>query len=335
MRVMVVQPGPHFSVQDVSRGWVSGLRKNGCHVIDFNFADRLNFYSAARIPKDGQIVQAFGPRDAATLASKGVEAAAYEYLPDVVVIISGFFIPPAVYELLRLRGVKVVLVHTESPYEDDRQIPRADFADINVINDPTNLHRFPPGTVYLPHAYDPDLHHPRPKVPAAVSEFCFVGTGYPGRVEFLESVDWTGIDVAIGGNWRELADTSPLRKFLAHDIEECCPAESTVELYASTEASVNLYRQEASESADGWSMGPREVELAACGVFFLRDPRPEGDDLLGMLPTFTDPEDFGDQLRWWLKHDTARIEAARLARLAVADRTFQQNAARLLRLLDA
>ena len=332
---MVVRPGPHFSVQDVSRGWVSGLRKMGCHVLDFNFDDRLNFYSSARIPKDGQLVQAFGPTSAATLASKGVEAACFEYLPDVVVIVSGFFIPPAVYELMRLRGIKVVLIHTESPYEDDRQIPRANFADVNILNDPTNLHRFPAGTMYLPHAYDPDLHYPRPPVPSAVSDFCFVGTGYKARTAFLEAVNWDGIDVAIGGNWQELTADSPLRKYLAHDIDECCPNEVTVDLYASTKASVNLYRQEASESADGWAMGPREVELAACGTFFLRESRPESDAVLGVLPTFDSPEDFSEQLRWWLAHDTAREDAARSARLAVADRTFAANAARLLNLLDA
>jgi hypothetical protein len=52
-----------------------------------------------------------------------------------------------------------------------------------------------------------------------------------------------------------------------------------------------------------------------------------------VLPTFTDPGDFGDQLRWWLAHDTERAEASRLARLAVADRTFTNNAAQMLRRL--
>jgi hypothetical protein len=98
---MVVRPGPHFSVQDVARGWVKGLKANGCTVLDFNFDDRLNFYSAAHVPKDGHLVRAFDPKQAAQLAAKGVEAAAYEFWPDVVVIVSGFFIPPAVYELLR------------------------------------------------------------------------------------------------------------------------------------------------------------------------------------------------------------------------------------------
>ena len=335
MKIMLVRPGPMFSVQDVARGWVKGLRANGCHVLDFNFDERLSFYSSALIPKADHIGQAFNARQAATLAAKGIQSAWMEYLPDVVVIVSGFFIPPPIYELIRLRGSKIVLLHTESPYEDDRQIPRANFADLNILNDPTNLARFPANTIYLPHAHDPELHHPRPPTPDAASDFCFVGTGYSARAEFFEAVDFDGIDVALGGNWQKLASESPLRKYLAHDIDECCPNEMTVELYASSKASANLYRQEATDTTEGWSMGPREVELAACGTFFLREPRPEGNQVFPMLPTFTDPGDFGDKLRWWLAHDDERIEASRLARAAVADRTFTNNAARMLQHLGA
>lgn len=330
---MLVRPGPHFSVQDVANGWVKGLRQVGCQVLDFNFDDRLNFYASAHVPKDGELVRAFDPREAALLASKGVEAAAFEFLPDVVVVISGFFLPPALYELLRVRGAKVVLVHTESPYEDDRQVPRAQVADLNVLNDPTNLDRFPAGSLYLPHCYDPAIHSPRTVLDHARSDFCFVGTGYDSRVRFFESVDWSGIDVALGGNWRNLHERSVLSGFLAHDPVECLPNEVAVDLYASTKASVNLYRKEATDTAQGWSMGPREVELAACGTFFLREPRGESDAVLKMLPTFDGPGDFGDKLRWWLAHPDQRLLAARDARAAVADRTFDRNAAEVLKRL--
>jgi hypothetical protein len=74
--------------------------------------------------------------------------------------------------------------------------------------------------------------------------------------------------------------------------------------------------------------------MAAVGAFFLRDPRPEGDALFPMLPTFTTPGEAADQLRWYLAHPDARETAAAKAREAVADRTFDSNAARLLRLLD-
>lgn len=337
MRALVVRPGPAFSVADVANGWVKGLRQCGVEVVDFNFDDRFNFYATAHLPRDDELVLAFdNPEHAARLAADGILAACYKFWPDVVVITSGFFVPPETYALLRSRGHKVVLLHTESPYEDDRQLLRAPHASLNVLNDPTNLDRFREvgPSVYIPHAYDPDIHHPRPAVDAARSDFCFVGTGYPSRIEFLEAVDWTGVDVALAGNWQGLSDDSPLLKFLAHDQGECCPNDQTAVLYASTQASVNLYRKEATFDADGWAMGPREVELAACGTFFLRESRGESDEVLGMLPTFDDAESFGDQLRWWLRHDACRIAATRLARLAVADRTFKNNAARLLSLLS-
>ena len=42
------------------------------------------------------------------LASKGIEAACYEFVPDVVLIVSGFYVPPEVIELMRVRGSKVI-----------------------------------------------------------------------------------------------------------------------------------------------------------------------------------------------------------------------------------
>jgi spore maturation protein CgeB len=338
VRALVVRPGPHFSVADVANGWVAGLRANGVEVVDFNFDDRMAFYATAHQERNGDFVRVFeNPEDVARLAADGVLAAAYKLWPDIVVIVSGFFVPPEVYALLRSRGHKVVLLHTESPYEDDRQLRRAPHATLNVLNDPTNIDRFREHgpTVYIPHAYDPTIHHPRTPDPAAKSDFCFVGTGFPSRVEFLERCDFTGIDVALAGNWRNLDPDSPLRKHLAHDEDECCPNDQAAILYASTKASANLYRKEATETADGWAMGPREVELAACGTFFLREPRGETDEVLHMLPTFDGPEDFTDKLRWWLAHDATREAAALLARRAIAGRTFKAHAAHLLELLAA
>ena len=35
--------------------------------------------------------------------------------------------------------MKVVLLHTESPYQDDEQLERAAHADVNLLNDPVNI----------------------------------------------------------------------------------------------------------------------------------------------------------------------------------------------------
>jgi spore maturation protein CgeB len=339
MRVLCIEPGPAFSVADVHRGWCKAFTQLGCQVLNFNLADRLDFYTQAHIERHGRFVRAFNDEGALRLAAKGIQAAVLEVWPDLVMVTSGFFIPPAIYELVRERGFKVVLNHLESPYEDSRQMTRAAYVDANIINDPTHLESFRavnPKTWYLPAAHDPDVHHAGPGHPDLACDFAFVGTGFDSRIRFFEAVDWEGIDVALAGNWKETDAGSPLRKFVVHDLDECFPNDRAAALYRSARASANLYRKEALRPGleRGWAIGPREIELAACGTFFLREPRPEGDGLFPMLPTFVDPDEFGEQLGWWLDHDLARDEAALAARAAVADRTFVNNAKQLLRLLD-
>ena len=80
-------------------------------------------------------------------------------------------------------------------------------------------------------------------------------------------------------------------------------------------------------------MGPREVEMAACGLWFARDPRPESDDLFPMLPAFTSPAEAGELIHWGLRHPAAREKAAAAAREAVAGRTFEANARKLLAMI--
>lgn len=334
----MVEPGPHFSVADVHRGWFKAFGQLGCQVVNFNFGDWLDFFFGAHLDKGEGFVRAFDDQACATIAAKGIEAAALEVWPDLVLFTSGFFVPPAVYELLRVRGFRVALNQLESPYEDTRQMGRAALVDVCLINDPTHLESFRAvnrRTYYMPAAYDPEVHRPGPGVADLTCDFAFVGTGFDSRIRFFEQVDWSGVDVAFAGNWAETDPGSPLRKFVVHDLAGCFPNDRAAELYRSAKLSANLYRKEA-QSPDleqGWAMSPREVELAATGVAFLREPRGEGDEVLPMLPRFADPEEFGEQLRWWLDHDTQRADAARTARAAVADRTFVSNARALLRLL--
>jgi len=330
VRVLVVHPGPWFSVGDVHRGWVRGLRENGCQVLDFNLNDRLDFYDTIHVERNGEFVKPLVTEDALRLACEGINNAAYKFWPDVIVIVSGFYVPPQFFDVWRDRGHKVVMLHTESPYEEQRQLALAPHADLNILNDPTNIDQYPPGTIYVPHGYDPAIHHPGRSDTKA--EFCFVGTGYPSRQRFFEAVDWSGIDAVFAGNWQDVGEGSPLRPFLMHQPDECLANEQAADLYRGTQISANLYRAEAQDGCDaeGWAMGPREVELAATGTFYLTEERGENRAVLPMVPTFDGPEDFGDKVRWWLARPDARAQVAREAMAAIADRTFANHAATLL-----
>jgi spore maturation protein CgeB len=341
----VVHPGPAWSVSDVYNGWVEALEQLGQQVNTFNLDARLTLWSRAfvetgAVDEHGAVGmrRAVDDEAAVYLASEGVLSAAYKCLPDVVLIISCMFVSVEMLDILRARGHKVILVHTESPYDEDNQVKLSAHSTLSTINDPINLARYEgvAPTIYQPHCYRPAIHHPGPPSPGMTSDFCFVGTGFPSRIEFLEQMNLDGVDVLLAGQWKLLAESdSVLRKYLAHDLFEGLDNDQTAQVYRSAKASLNLYRREADrpELSVGHAMSPRELEMAACGLFFLREPRPEGDEILAMLPTFGSPQDASDQLRHYLRHDHYRAKLAVRAREAIADRTFTNAAKRLLGLL--
>lgn len=308
------------------------------------------FYSQALIDtgekdeKDRPVVRrAMNEDQAYAAAAQGLSHACYTFWPDLVLFISAFFMTAGTFQLLRMRGHKIVILHTESPYQDDEQLVRGQLADLNLLNDPTNLDKFREiaAAEYMPHAYRPAVHYPRtgPRDPGKASDLCFIGTAFKSRIGFFEAMDLTGIDVLLGGNdWGSVSEDSPLARFVGSGLgnPDCVDNPQAAELYRHARAGINFYRREAEEGWDtrAWAMGPREVEMAAIGLPFLRDPRGEGDEVLSMLPRFASPAEASGQLRWLLAHNAEREELAAKARAAIADRTFANNARRLLQLLD-
>lgn len=339
MRFVACHPGPNFSVHDVYAGWTEALTELGHKVIPFNLDERLSFYAHAYFNiSEGKFRRAVGDDTAVELAVNGLYATLYKTRPDVLLIVSAFLVPVELLDLARRYGTRVVVLHTESPYEDTRQLKVAEHADLNLLNDPVHLdqYRAVGRAEYLPHAYRPTLHRPGRVEAKLVSDFAFVGTGFESRIAFFEAMNLDGLDVLLAGNWNRLAEGSPLRRFVGHDVKQCLDNADAVRIYRASKLGINLYRREAEDgdTAEGWAMGPREVEMAAVGLPFLRDPRGEGDALLPFLPTFGSPAEAGELARWWVSHEELRAEAGRKAREAVADRTFVSNAAVMLRLLE-
>jgi hypothetical protein len=342
MRWLVAHPGPQFSVHDVFLGWVEALRAHGEVVSVFNLDDRLAFYDSVLLPHQGsdtEFCKALTGKQAIELAVNGLAASLFKLRPDVLLIVSGFFTDTDLLDQARRLGTKVVILNTESPYEDVRQLTLAPHADLMLLNDPLRIEDYRAVTkaVYVPHAYRPALHHPGVSHYDAC-DFAFVGTCYPSREAFLTAMDLDGIETVLAGNFMHLDPDSPLRPLVAHDIDSCCDNTDAAELYRAARVGINLYRRETDEDSEeslaGVAMSPREVEMSACGLFFLRDPRPESDEVLGMLPAFESPEEASDLLRWYLAHPAQREALATQARTAVADRTFEAHASHLLRLFD-
>ena len=150
-------------------------------------------------------------------------------------------------------------------------------------------------------------------------------------------MDLDGVDVLLGGQcWGDTDEKSKLRGCLGHAIDQCVDNAVAASHYRNAKCGINFYRRESEQAheGEGWAMGPREIELAACGLPFARDPRGESDEIFHMLPAFSGPEDASEKIRWMLSHDREREKLAAAAREAILDRTFENNARRLLRMLE-
>lgn len=339
LRALVVWPGVGWSVSDVARGWANGLEAMGVDVVRFRLDQRIDWLSeAALATQDGALDTEAATRvnrEVRLRAAESLHGAVFQSNPDFVVIVSGWDIPPATYELLRERGVRVVLVHTESPYEDIRQVGMSWCADLHLLNDPIGVEHMRTTGVraeYSRHCYDPTIHYP-----GGVRDLnaVFVGSGFAGRADLLAQVDWQALGgLTLAGQWD---DDGPLGRWCPRDLPAPIPNELSAALYRRSKLGLNLYRVDYVQHpdlCDGWAMGPREVEMAACGLFFLRQSRPESNKVFPMLPVFADAGELTDLAAWWLAHDEAREDATRAMLAAVADRTFTNNARGLLGLVE-
>ena len=162
-------------------------------------------------------------------AAHGIIPSLYLGWPEVVLLISAFFMPPYLLDAMRDRGHKVILLHTEEPYQCDEQLERAAHADINLVNDPVNLqlYRDLGPAEYMPHAYRPQVHYPALPGSAEKWDLSFIGTGFPSRVTFFEAMDLDGLDVHLAGPWLNLPPDSPLRDWAMTEDEGCVDNDQT------------------------------------------------------------------------------------------------------------
>jgi spore maturation protein CgeB len=345
VRWLLIQPGPSWSVADVFNGWSEALTALGETVEEYELDVRLRWFSSqlvetGEVNDQGQpgIRKSLSQDQAIVMATDGILAACHRFWPHIVLCTSAFFVPPWMLEVIRGRGHKIVMLMTESPYQDDFQLKMAEYADLTLINDPVNLaaYRKIGPAEWMPHAYRPKVHYPPAPGTEPVWDLAFIGTGFPSRIKFFSQMNLDGLKVHFDGLWMDLADDSPLRDWTDLDPEGCIDNDEAAAIYRQSRCGINFYRREAEDTheGEGWACGPREIEQAACGLFYLRDPRGEGDSLFHMLPTFDSPGDAAEKLRWWVAHDGFRHEAARKARAAIEGRTFEANARRLLALLD-
>lgn len=336
MKILMVHPACRLAIWDVARGYRSALGRllGDASIQDYYLDRRLSYHIRALEANEAANACPKGASKDQYLVSKlASETIIHEALcaeADLVFIVSGLNLHPICLKLLERVGIPAAILLTENPYDDD---PQREF----VSNYPSMAvfthERFSAekeGWLYLPHAYDPAIHRPVEADPAHACDVMITATGWRERQAFLESVDWSGINLRVVGPkdaWPAMTEASPIWKSY-HD--EAVDNAKIAPRYAAAKICLNFHRQH----PDAWSPNPRAYEIAGCGAFQLSDPRQGVTALFGeSVPVFDSPESLGNMVRQYLNDEPLRTRLAAESHRRVQQETFDERAKVLIEIL--
>lgn len=342
MKLFTIHPGASFSTADVYNGMVRGLERLGVEVLRYNLDGRI-YQSGAwlnwcwkQAKKAGVKMDKPTTGDVLYHACGDVILKALHHECEWVVIFSGMYFPTYFVKALKRAGLKVAVILTESPYDDEKQAAFISHCDVAWTHERVSLETLRlanPNVFYLPHAYDAEIHKfmaVASDQPVSSHDVVFVGTGFRERIETLSAVDWNGIDIGIYGSWVLVGSRSKLRPFIrSTEIENAVAAS----LYRRANIGLNMYRESkgfgrfAPKIEKAESMNLRGYELAACGLFHISSYRAEVEEIFGdLVPTYDDARDLEDKIRAYLADPAERDRVARLLPEKVKGHTWDDRA---------
>lgn len=346
MKLLMVHPGASSSTCDVADGLSYGLTQHGVELVRYRLDQRIDRshrwlnYNWRRTKKKQPDLQRPTTADVFYQAGIGALEMALRHQVDCVLVVSAMFLHPDVIIMMKRAGLRVVVLFTESPYDQDKELSIARLVDGCWTSERTSVDAFTavnPRSGYVPHGWHPERHlaGPQPSddtVPA--HDVVFVGTGFHERIAWLASIDWTGIDLGLYGNWQHLGSRHPLRRFVQDGVIDNA---ATAALYRRAKVGLNLYR-----TSMGWgkhapavthaeSLNPRAYELARCGAFTLSTARAEVADVFGdLVPTFADAFQASALIRRWLADPEGRARCQQHLPGCVAHASWVERAMRVL-----
>lgn len=323
-----------------------GLESHGVQVVRYRLDERIDrshrWLHAAwrRAKKANPAIER--PTSADVFYQAGIDALgmALRHQVDAVLVVSAMYLHPDVIILMKRAGLRVVVLFTESPYDQDKELAIARLIDGGWTNERSAVAAFQainPQTGYLPHAWHPERHRAgaQPEDDSALAhDVVFVGSAFRERVAWLSAIDWTGIDLGLYGSWDALGSRHPLRRFVRSGA---IANTQTAALYRRAKIGLNLYRtsvgfgRNAPQITHAESLNPRAYELAACGVFSISTPRAEVTDVFGdLVPMFTASVDAGALIRSWLADDVGRARVQQLLPACVAESSWIERSTHVI-----
>jgi hypothetical protein len=330
MRFLIVYDLADTSTRDVGDGVRDGLVALGHDVSIVP----VNVYSQLLLHKWKDDVASLPPNIMGLIAGaigKLILADIVLQSPDVVYVISGWAMPPEIVQFAQAQGSKVILHLLDAPYMDHKQPELCGPYDVILVNERASVdfyRTYNQNVHYMPHCWNPNQHTADQGSPEDCPDVFMCATGFDERVRVLERVRWNGHKLVLKGFWPRPGSLGPYIK------------EGTVQnrvlpvYYKNSKVNLNIHRTSRQWHPDTGSqghvdtqmesVGPRVVEVLACGGFLMTDFREECDEFAGGLVVF-DEDNLQERLDHFLAHPAERAEIARRGHVLVQPWTFESR----------
>lgn len=281
--------------------------------------------------------------------SKELKAKYNEEL-DLIIVITGQYIPFDIIDLIKDYGAPVILYETEDPYEVEFIEKKLLVYDGMFINENINIEKYQKinsHVEYCPTACWPPIHHSYQETDEIYHyDVAFVGTGFFDRQLILERIakrlKKEGLKVGLWGCWPDIDEGSPLREFCKGDF---IPNKEAAKIYSNSIINLNIHRTMKDwkdlTPVQGNGLSPRTFELAAIGAFQLCDDSrselsrffpeaatfkfPDIETLKekGVSSLFESADALFESIMYWLNHPQKRAEIAKsMQEKALKDHTY-------------
>lgn len=342
LKIHIVYDLASESTRDVADGIRAGLVQLGhevcgSHVYAYTQAFLRRYESIDEIPPEERAA-IMGAVNKLVIADVALRK------PDALLVISGWCMSPYTLRAIEdiARGCATALWLTESPYQDEEQAQLLEACyDVVFCNELSSLdvmRRYSHNVHYLPHSYNPEVHYPR--TPNGCGhEVYMCATGFRERLEAVSALDYMRYDVQLDGFWPKHEEYGIPRGIIGGTVHNARLPEhySASKVNLNVHRTTKVWRQNAGDEErilHAESVGPRVLEVMACGGFLLTDPRRELD-LNGWwdgehLACFSSSEELPDKVRYYLQHDAERDRIAAAGKEAVKDCTFARRAEEII-----
>lgn len=245
--------------------------------------------------------------------------------PNLVLVLEGMELPPAIVDLIRQRGIRTAVWFTDDPYYVDvteKLAPHYDDVFTLELNCVDFYRSIGCQRVhYLPLGANPAVFRPQPVPEQFRKDVSFIGSAYWNRVAFVGQLVplLARTNSLVSGWWWERL---PQFRHLQGRIQSgvWLSPEDTAKYYYGSRIVLNVHRAHDDESyncnkrkIEAFSVNPRTFEIAASGAFQMTDER---SDLLNYYTpgveviTYQTPADCMEKVRYYLTHEDERREIA-------------------------